>query len=257
MNVYWFEQTEANVPCGNDWLSAGEANLLHAMRFPKRRTDWLLGRWTAKNAVALCLGLPTKSHALREIEIRAATSGAPEVFIRDEPTAVTISLSHRAGVGACAVTSSPSALGCDLEMIEPHSDAFAADYFSAEEQALVAGTPVEEQAGLLSLLWSAKESALKAMREGLRLDTSRVIVNPGDSPRTSGGGRAPFLQRSFCFAGPSSHSEDWNPLQARTLRGEVFHGWWSQSGGLLRTLVATPPPGTPILLAHDHLFVQQ
>lgn len=31
-------------------------------------------------------------------------------------------------------------LGCDLELIEPHSDALVADYFTADEQAMVART---------------------------------------------------------------------------------------------------------------------
>ena len=74
------------------------------MRFAKRQADWRLGRWTAKNAVAAYLNLPSDPQALTDIEIRPAPSGAPEVFIADQPARVTISLSHRAGVAACAVT---------------------------------------------------------------------------------------------------------------------------------------------------------
>ena len=33
MNVYWLEQTEADVPAENDWLSANEAVWLSDMRF--------------------------------------------------------------------------------------------------------------------------------------------------------------------------------------------------------------------------------
>ena len=71
-------------------------------------------------------------------------------------------------------------IGCDLEMVEPRSDAFVADYFTIEEQALVARASAEDRPRLLALLWSAKESALKALHEGLRLDTRSVIVNPFD-----------------------------------------------------------------------------
>ena len=39
-DVYWLEQTEADVPAENDWLSAGEIRRLSDMRFAKRRGDW-------------------------------------------------------------------------------------------------------------------------------------------------------------------------------------------------------------------------
>jgi hypothetical protein len=58
IEVHWLEQTKADVPPQNDWLSPAETALLNAMRFAKRRTDWRLGRWTAKNAVAVYLNTP-------------------------------------------------------------------------------------------------------------------------------------------------------------------------------------------------------
>ncbi len=51
------------------------------------------------------------------------------------------------------------------------SDAFVADYFAPEEQTLIAHSSPADRELMLALLWSAKESALKALREGLRLDT--------------------------------------------------------------------------------------
>jgi hypothetical protein len=35
-----------------NWLSPSEAARLNTMRFPEWRSDWKLGRWTAKNALA-------------------------------------------------------------------------------------------------------------------------------------------------------------------------------------------------------------
>ena len=103
MDVYWLEQTEADVPAENDWLSASEAVCLNSMRFAKRRADWRLGRWTAKCALSAYLNVPAHPQVLAKIEIRPAPSGAPEVFFGNQPAAVTISLSHRAGIAACAV----------------------------------------------------------------------------------------------------------------------------------------------------------
>jgi 4'-phosphopantetheinyl transferase len=74
MDLYWFEQSLANVPQRETWLSAREADYSRNLRFPKRRADWLLGRWTAKNAVAAFLDIPAEPLALSDIEIRSALS---------------------------------------------------------------------------------------------------------------------------------------------------------------------------------------
>jgi 4'-phosphopantetheinyl transferase len=234
MDVYWLEQTEADVPAGEEWLSAGEALRLNAIPFAKRRNDWRLGRWTAKSACAAYLKAPADPQVFREIEIRPAPSGVPELFFRNNPATVTISLSHRAGTALCAVAPSGVALGCDLEVVEPRSDAFLADYFTAEEQALVARAPVADRSRLLALLWSGKESALKALREGLRLDTRCVIVDPVDA-----------LWQANSLNG-------WKPLRVHHTEGQIYHGWWQYSGNLVRTVVAAPPPTLPIPLAQRY-----
>jgi len=221
MEVHWLEQTEADLPEEDHWLSPGEALRSSGMRIAKRRKDWRLGRWTAKRAVAIHFGLPFNARALAGIEILAAPSGAPEVFIGKEPAQATISISHRAGEAVCALAGGDVALGCDLELIEPRSGAFATDYFTAAEQALVADASVADQPKVLTLLWSAKESVLKALRVGLRLDLRRVTVDPGDMLR-----------------GPA---EVWLPLEARC-EEQIFRGWWRHTGLLVRTLVAVPAP---------------
>jgi 4'-phosphopantetheinyl transferase len=234
MNVYWLEQTETDVPADNDWLSANEATCLNGMRFAKRRADWRLGRWTAKRALSICLDLPAHPQVFRKMDIRPAPSGAPEVFFVNQPAAVTISLSHRDGMAACAVAMSGVDMGCDLEMIEPRSDAFVADYFTIEEQALVARASAAGRPRLLALLWSAKESALKALHEGLRLDTRSVIVSP--------------FAASFDLNG-------WSPLQVRYTGGQIFHGWWQNTDNILRTVVAAQSLDSPIpLTIPAHFF---
>jgi 4'-phosphopantetheinyl transferase len=251
MVVYWLEQATANVPEGDGWLSVNEESYLRAIRFPKRRADWLLGRWTAKNAIASFLAIPPEPWALRDVEIRPALSGMPEVFLRNKPAGVVISLSHRAGVGACALATSCALLGCDLETVEPHGDAFAADYFTAAEQALVAEADAVDRWRLLALLWSAKESALKATREGLRLDTRQVIVSFPAKPRMQSENHENNVQRARVPVRTSSRQSGWSPLQVRHTNGQIFHGWWSETGDLLRTVLASPAPEPPILLAQE------
>jgi 4'-phosphopantetheinyl transferase len=227
MKVYWLEQTEADVPPGNDWLSFAETAVLKGMRFEKRSADWRLGRWTAKRGLAAYLNLHAHPQVLAKIELRPAASGAPLVFLANEPAVVTISISHRDGRAVCALAPSGVELGCDLEVIEPRSDAFIADYFATEEQALVAQASATTRPRLVALIWSGKESALKALQVGLRLDTRCVIVSRVDA--------------SFDFNG-------WSPLQVRYTNDRVFHGWWQYTGNILLTLVADPPANLPIPL---------
>jgi 4'-phosphopantetheinyl transferase len=234
MDVYWLEQAAADVPGEDDWLSANEVTRLKGMRFAKRRGDWRLGRWTAKRAVSVYLGVPAHPRVFKQIDVRPAASGAPEVFFANQLAALSISLSHRDGVAACAVAMSGVNMGCDLEIVEPRSDAFIQDYFTIEEQSLLAGVSAAQRPRLLALLWSAKESALKALHEGLRLDTRSVIVSP--------------------FAAPCDLN-GWSSLQVRHTGGQVFHGWWQNTANILRTVVATQPLNSPIRLAiPPHFF---
>ncbi len=240
--VYWLEQLEADLPAHNDWLSVGEAACLETMRIPKRRADWRLGRWTAKLAVAAYRRLPADLHSLSQIEIRPAPSGAPEVFLCGQPAPISISLSHRSGTALCALAESGVRLGCDLEAVEPRSPAFVTDYFTAGEQKLIEHASAAERPQLVTLLWSAKESALKAIAEGLRLDTRDVTVNPA--------GVLEDREKSSCLLSKGALREpvEWFPLEARCKDGQVFEGWWWHVGGLLRTLVASPASSPPVRL---------
>jgi 4'-phosphopantetheinyl transferase len=246
MDVFWLEQSEADLPASNDWLSASERAGLNAMRVPKRRADWRLGRWTAKRALSAYLKLPDDHHALTNIEIRPAASGAPEAFIGNRSASAAISLSHCNGNALCAVAPFATVLGCDLELVEPRSDAFVADYFTAEEQELVAQASAADRSYLPTLLWSAKESALKALHEGLRLDTRSVAVSLPD------GSEAAIPNQEASTANPDSafgqRCSGWRPLDVRCTSGEMFRGWWQRTGNLLRTLVAAPAPNSPIVL---------
>ena len=235
MDVYWLEQTESNVPRENDWLSAAETIQLDRLRFERRRADWRLGRWTAKRAVASLWKMSASPMTLAKIEICPASTGAPEVLLSDSTAGISISISHRAGKAMCAVSHSDARVGCDLELIEPRTEAFVEDYFVSEERALIARAPDLERFQLIALIWSGKESALKALRTGLRLDTRSVVVVPGE--------------RSF-------NLNAWSPLQVRCDEGRVFHGWWQREDSVVRTLVADPPSPPPIILEAGSYFRQ-
>ena len=220
MNIHWMEQTNPDVPAENQWLSAREVLRLNAMRVPKRRADWRLGRWTAKHAVAVCLNFPTEPSSLANIEIRAASSGAPEVYLHDEPAEIAISLSHSSGTALCTVAPPGITFGCDLEVVESRSDGFITDYFTDDERELILRSPRQERSLLLALIWSAKESALKALRVGLRFDTRCMSVSPVDAWELT------------------NDRDAWRSLSVRYSGGTVFHGCWRVQDHLVRTIVS-------------------
>src|SRR5438067_11791822 len=99
-------------------------------------------------------------------------------------------------------------------------------------------SPLERDV-IATLLWSAKESALKAMSAGLRLDTRSVVVN----------------RRGMTTDGDASSSwrptngNGWSPLQVEHSGNRVFYGWWRLSDHFIRTVVADPAPLQPRALS--------
>jgi 4'-phosphopantetheinyl transferase len=235
MEVWWLEQSEAEKPVADDWLHPGEKLRLANLRFPKRRADWRLGRWTAKRAVAACLNVPSDPQTLARIEIRSAESGAPEVFLDNGPSEVSISITHSNSVAACAVGPSQISIGCDLELIEPRSNAFLTDYLTEAEQALVKRVPADERAVFSNLLWSAKESALKLLRAGLRLDTRCVEVTLDENSLRG-------EEDSLDYVRP------WHSLTVSHANHDL-QGWWMSAGEFVRTIVTVPSSTAPRILS--------
>ncbi len=235
-SAYWLTRSEIDLPADTDWLTPEEVAVVSRLTVPKRERDWLLGRWTAKQALAISTGRagwrlaerPGRSHSeLARFEIRAAADGAPEAFSGGEPLPLSLSISHAGGRALAAIHEGGN-VGCDLEEIEARSELFVLDYFTPAEQDLVHSRPEAERPLYENLIWSAKESALKALRVGLKADTHTVEVDLLASGMENG----------------------WRRLEVRHTRdGITFAGWWRQDDGFVITLAAPPPHRVPKLLA--------
>ena len=102
-------------------------------------------------------------------------------------------------------------VGVDLELVEPRSAGFVADFLTTAEQRYVAsrGACGEHGWDLASnLLWSAKEAVLKVQRVGLRVDTRTVEV---------------------CIDHRAS-PDGWAALTATGANGTAYPGWWRRDG---------------------------
>lgn len=184
------------------------------MTYTKRRTEYLVRRLTAKSAVLATLGWEADVSTLARVAVPNRLTGAPYVEVDGEPLGLDVSLTDRAGWGVCLVGADIGAVGCDVEIVEPRSDGFVRDFLTGYEQDVVAGaTDAEGRMLLANLFWSAKESALKVLRTGLRRDTRTVEVHLSDPQHREHG--------------------TWSPLSvvAGGEAGErIFPGWWLRDG---------------------------
>ena len=218
MSVAWHSQGMTDVPPGDGWLSSREAAWVARMRFEKRRSEFRMGRWTAKNAIALFLERSRTPEDLLAIEIDRALDGAPAPMVSGRPAPVSISMTDRADQAVCVVSRPALGLGVDLELVEPRTDAFVADYLTEAEQHFVGGAADRGEHGLRSnLVWCGKESALKVLRTGLRRDTRSVEVSFPDGPLVDG----------------------WSALAVRAVEGPEYPGWWRRYGEFVLTVAAT------------------
>ena len=216
----WLSQRQADVPSGDEWLGENERRALADLRVEQRRAAWRLGRCTAKRALREWLGV-----APSRFEVLAAPDGAPQGWLEGERVPVSLSLSHRAGRGLAVVSDPPSVAGCDLELVEPRSDAFIREWLGPSEQELLSSWGEAQRELLANLVWTGKEAAAKVRREGLRLDLRRAAVTVVDT------GGPPAL---------------WRPLQVRWEDGQsTTSGWWRAEDGWVMAVAGVPPPGVP------------
>jgi len=209
-----------DVPAEADWLSEDEREVLARLKLEKRRLEWRLGRWLARQAVRDALaGDPQPD--LSEIAVLAAADGAPEVHGLSRP--VSLSLSHRHGRGLAAAALGDAALGCDLELLEPRSDRFIRDWLTRGESGHIFGAPEPQQPLLANLCWSAKEAASKVLRVGLRFDTRSFEVELPAQEDLPG----------------SERDSAWRPVAVTAVRSRVrFAGVWRLRESFVETVLA-------------------
>lgn len=225
----WMARGEHELPSTTSWLTPREAERAAGARFTKRRTEYLLRRWVCKQAVAAAIGMPNDIASLARIEAANHPSGAPYVRIDGAPLTLEVSLTDRAGWAVCMIGEQQGRVGCDLEIVEPRSAGFVADFLTPYEQEYVASLPDGEHGAAANLIWSAKESALKVLQTGLRRDTRTVEVI-----------LAPPLSDEA-----ESDDSGWDRLEVRSIEGGIMPGWWRREGAFLVTIASERPLPAP------------
>ncbi|HEX6686706.1 MAG TPA: 4'-phosphopantetheinyl transferase superfamily protein [Candidatus Limnocylindrales bacterium] len=218
----WLIRQEEALPASLDWLTPYEQDWAHRLRLAKRRNDYLLRRYVAKEAMAKATGMQGDG-VLARIEVRNAPSGAPFALIDGEPARLHLSVTDRCGWAVCLV--GKAGAGCDLEAVEPRSEGFVQGFLTEAEQAYVDASADKHEA--VNLVWSAKESGLKLVRLGLSLDTRDVEVTVQSGVPSRDG---------------------WGALSVEVPGGRGYPGWWRRGGDFVLTVVsqAEAPPPRPL-----------
>jgi len=223
LNVYW-NLVEA-VPIqdcltAQDWLSDGEKQRLGSLCFPRRRDEWLLGRCAAKMLLLESL-ISLNGTEPTALSIENEPEGAPCVHLNGRKLNLSLSISHRDRLAFCALSESNGCtLGADIEKVESRLEVFVADFFTGAEQSQLDGVSGLERDRLITLIWSAKESALKALRKGLRVDTRTVEIHGIASAAGSWG--------SFAVSSAQTTKAAWR-------------GWWQLCGEYVLTIALLAP----------------
>ena len=197
-------------------LSVEEWNRFRQMRFPKRRIEWLSGRLAAKKLIVTCVP-DMENVPFAQITIANSAAGAPYARTADKILPIQLSISHREGWAAAAVSLNTGiSQGIDLEWVEDHPVSFYEDFFTADEVRALGEYAAKQRAWVGSLMWSAKEAVLKALGQGLRMDTRAVEV----------------------LRIAESKGDGWGEIELRVanMENENWFGFWRNQGQHVLTL---------------------
>jgi 4'-phosphopantetheinyl transferase len=220
----WLSVEETSLPQDDSFLTFAERSALDRLRSDRQRARRRLTRYTTKLAVLATHELPVTPSNLRRIEITSHPSGAPSIAVAGESLKASVSMSARAGVGLCVVLCGDADVGCDVEAVRVISEPFRRSYFTAAEQRIVSSVGASERNRTGAIIWSAKESALKALGTGLRRDPRSVEVRLSDG-----------------------QSPDWLGLSA-TVGDLELGGWFRIESGRVLTVVASDDVPAPVPL---------
>lgn len=220
------KQQEFEAPSPGEILSGEEQKKYYSLRFYKRRNEWFNGRIGAKS---LYHSLGRKSCRLQwnEIEVFNEPNGMPYFQVKGERLQDSVTISHRDQFAFCGFSAQPGLIGADMELIEARDRVFVEDFFTSEEVRQVNSLSAPLRDTYITLIWSVKEAMLKALGQGLRLDTRTVeLVNLGG-------------------INPSEAVGIWRPLTVRSKLEDAkcWSTWWQLSGDYVLAVAALQKTG--------------
>ncbi len=252
--IHWLVKSFDHQPClehgmiPQGMLADLEYDQLANLRTEKRRREWLLGRWTAKQLLLQVLDSPMKKPTGKlqgkpleqcQLMIDHGPLGAPYALLLPEMEEAPyhLSISHSGRMAFCALVDRQDGwIGADIEHIEKRPEGFEQEYYSQAELRCLAGHAGADQDLYSNLIWSAKEATLKALRLGLRMDTRLLSCLPGPSQPLG----EDWQQLDIEFILDELDSS----LPVRPLYPTSLLAWWRQYQDYVLTLTISRPGST-------------
>ncbi|HBV97550.1 MAG: 4'-phosphopantetheinyl transferase [Peptococcaceae bacterium BICA1-7] len=137
-----------------------ELKYYNTLEFEKRIRSYLMGRFTAKQAVAALTGREN----LTDILIQPGIFTQPVVVSGCQN--IQVSITHCDDFGAALAFPEAHPLGIDIEKINPNNADVLEKHITGAEKEIMGSCPFSFYAGL-TLLWTAKEALSKVLKTGL------------------------------------------------------------------------------------------
>ncbi|MBD8591214.1 4'-phosphopantetheinyl transferase superfamily protein [Peribacillus simplex] len=164
-----------------NWLTNEESVSWVFRIYRRKRIDWLSSRIAAKAAAIKWLEINYKLELLPKlINIFNADSGMPHLKWPLDIRTPNLSISHKNDIGVASVSGTNIFHGCDIEFIKERQPGFSTYFLSSYEKELwfknevKVNNEIVEKKCIETMLWSAKESIIKAI---LSTETSMGNIN--------------------------------------------------------------------------------
>lgn len=142
-------------------LHTREAAYYKTLKFEKRKRDYLIGRYAAKQAVAALL----QERDLRSILIKHGVFNQPIVSCGDKHN-IQVSITHCDELGAAVAFPEAHPMGIDLQKINTSKREVIESQATEAEKEMIT-TLLCPYDTFLTLLWTTKEALSKVLRTGL------------------------------------------------------------------------------------------
>ncbi|WP_226001901.1 4'-phosphopantetheinyl transferase family protein [Paenibacillus sp. BJ-4] len=149
-------------PLDREVFDSEECSYFENLVFHRRKSNFLLGRLSAKQAASVLLSEPN----LRNVSVKTGIFGQPLLRITGVPS-YQVSIAHCDCIGTAVVFPEAHPMGIDLERIGPNRNKTIESQLTTEERERISDVQgVEEYSALLTVFWTVKEAISKILRTG-------------------------------------------------------------------------------------------
>lgn len=150
-----------------------ECSYFESLLFQRRKSNFLLGRLSAKQAASVLLSEPN----LYSIRVETGVFGQP-LLRTAAVSGYQVSIAHCDDIGTAVVFPEAHPMGIDIERISPdRNKTMESQLTTSERERLEAVRGLEEYAILLAVSWTVKEAISKILRTGFTASLQVLEIN--------------------------------------------------------------------------------